>query len=123
MRKKTVNHIAITCFWYVLYFLPVISYLLYLFIHPGASSDISPIAFTSFCSDVGFTVVQDNIIYTSLQSIFGVNGILPFITVDSIYIILSWYIGVFLMHIMVDCLLFPIRWAFGYLKTYEKGDC
>lgn len=34
MRKKTVSHVASTIFWYVLYFLPVLAFLFYLFVNP-----------------------------------------------------------------------------------------
>ena len=34
MRKRTVTHVAKTVFWYVLYFLPVMAFLIYLFVNP-----------------------------------------------------------------------------------------
>ena len=36
MRKKTVNHLADTIFWYALYFLPVLAYLIFVFSAPFA---------------------------------------------------------------------------------------
>lgn len=122
MRKRTVSHIAITVFWYVLYFLPVIAYLLFLFIHPGSISTVSPIPFEQFISDIGFTVLTDNIVITSLKQIFGVGGIIPFIESNSIYIILSWYVGVFFMHLFIDVLLFIPKWAHCQMQKYEKGE-
>lgn len=122
MRKKTVNHIAMSIVWYVIYFLPLVCYLAFIFIQPGSLSNISPVSFVNFCNDIGFSVITDNIIYNTLYAIFGVNGIIPFIEYSGIYIILSWFVATFLMHILIDLLLFIPRWAHDFMSKKDNGD-
>lgn len=121
MRKKTVNHLADTIFWYVLYFMPVICYLLYLFAEP-ATGTVSAISFTSFIENIGFGFVSDNIIITSLKDIFYTGGIFPIFSTDMPFIIFSWFIGVYIAHLAVDFLLFIPRLCHKWLKQFTQGE-
>lgn len=120
MRKKTVNHVADTIFWYLIYFLPVIVYLLYMLSSPGTGTNI--IEFSQFFESIGFGFVSDNIIISSLTSIFGQGGILPLFTTNTPFIIFSWFISAFLCHLLVDFLLFIPRLCHKYLKVFYQED-
>lgn len=122
MRKKTIKCVADTALWYVLYFLPVIAYGLFLFIHPSGEGSVNPISFESFLTDVGFTLVLNNPIYTVLSELFGVNGILPFFNSNAPFIIVGWYVGMVLFHLAVDFVLFIPKLAQKWLCKLYGGD-
>lgn len=121
MRKRTVKCLADTIFWYVLYFLPVISYLLFVFCHPGSIATVAPVNFVDFIDSVGFSVLTEgNIVYTSLLEVFGTGGIMPFMDMPAVYQILCWYVTVFIMHLFIDFLLFLPRLAHKWLDSISK---
>lgn len=120
MRKRTINHLADTIFWYILYFLPVIAYLLFLFIEPGSSPTIVNIE--SFFGSMGLSFVTDNIIVNTLTGIFGPNGVLPLFQDGSVILILAYYVSVFIMHLAVDFLLFIPRLCHKWLKAFTQGE-
>lgn len=116
MRKKTIKNICSTVFWYVLYLLPVISYLLYLFGRNGAD----PSLFSAFLGN--FVVLENNIVYSTLSSIFGANGILPFTNSNALFIILTWYVFVYIAHLLIDFLLFIPSYAHKLIKEFTDYD-
>lgn len=116
MRKRTVKCVADTVFWYVLYFLPVLAYGLFLFIHPSGSGSVEPIGFESFLESVGFTIATDNIIYSTVLELFGVGGMLPFFNSSAPVIIISWYCGMVLIHLAVDFILFIPKLAHKWMN-------
>ena len=120
MRKKTVNHLADTIFWYVLYFLPVIAYLLFLIAEP--STGINNVNFLTFIDNCGFGFVQDNIIVNGLRGIFGVNGTLPFFTTDLPFVIFTWYVGVTIAHLFVDFMIFIPKLAHKWLNKFTRSE-
>ena len=120
MRKKTVNHLADTIFWYVLYFFPVICYLVFLFVHPGSISTVSPINFIQYLEDIGLTLATDNIIVTTLSGFFGVNGTLPFFSTDALFIILAWFVGSYLAHLAIDFVLLLPRLCHKWFNSFTK---
>lgn len=120
MRKKTVTHMADTVFWYVLYFLPVICYLLFLFIHPGSTSPALPPTFESFLTDIGLTIVADNPIVNALGGFFGANGTLPLFNSNAVFIVLTWYVATYLCHFAIDFILFIPRIAHKWLDSMNK---
>lgn len=120
MRKRTVNHLADTIFWYFLYFLPVIAYLLFTFVEPGTATAIVDIP--TFFNQMGVGFVTDNLIFTSIDGLFGQNGILPFWTTQTPTLIFTWFITVYIAHLVVDFLLFIPRLAHKWLKAFTQGE-
>lgn len=120
MRKRTVKCIADTIFWYILYFLPVVVYLLYLFVEPGTGSATAIISMESIFNSVGLGIVADNVIISSLSSIFGASGTLPLFSTNTPFIIFTWFISVYIVHLAVDFLLFIPRLAHKWMDTYSK---
>lgn len=117
MRKRTLNHFFDTVFWYLIYSIPIIVYFYYLHYY---SADI--VSFPVFCNNVNLSILTDNIVYSSLYGIFGVGGILPLFNSEMPFIICSWFICVFLLHLAVDFLLFLARLCHKWLNAFEKGD-
>lgn len=120
MRKRTINTIADTIFWYVIYFLPVLVYLLYLVAEPA--SDASLVSFTSCFDAVGLGFVADNVVISTLKEIFGIGGILPLFSTDLPFIIFAWFVCTFIVHLAVDFLLFIPRIAHKWLNKFTQGD-
>lgn len=117
MRKKTVNHLADTIFWYVVYFLPIIIYLL-IFYRQGATN----ITFEAIFDAYGLGITENNIIVTTLNSIFGANGILPLFKDIGIIYMLAWFSSCLIIHLAIDVLLFIVRLAHKWINTYTQGD-
>lgn len=122
MRKRTVNHLADTIFWYLLYFLPVLAYLLFMLIEPGSVGTLVLQNFEDFVNALGFGFVADNLIIDTLSSIFGVGGIMPIFSTNAPFIIFTWFIGVYLLHLIVDFILFIPRIAHKWLKHFTQGE-
>ena len=116
MRKKTVNHLADTIFWYLLYFLPVITYLIYIMCIGG--TDVNIINFADFFSSIGLGIVESNVIVSTLSSIFGSSGVLPLFNTSVPFIIFGWFIGMYIIHLAVDFLLFLPRLCHKYMDKF-----
>lgn len=117
MRKKTVNHLADTLFWYLLYFLPVLGFLIILATKP----DVVP-TFSLVFETLGLDVVTTGTIYTSLDQIFGATGILPLFTSTSLLQFFTYYVSVMIAHLFVDFLLFIPRLGHKWLNKFCQGD-
>ena len=118
MRKRTITFVADTVFWYLIYFLPIIAYL-FMFLS-GAMQQVLP--FDTFFNSLGFNFFTDNVIFTSLSSLFGQNGALPIFATDTPILIFTWFISTFLIHLAVDTLLFIPRLAHKWLDSFTKKD-
>ena len=116
MRKRTINCLADTIFWYALYFLPILVLILMSLHNPTTSvADI--------INTLGLNILQDNIIFTSLSDLFGTGGVMPLFDNPDILIFFTYFISVYILHLMVDFLLFIPRLAHKYLKIFTQGDC
>lgn len=115
MRKRTINYFAETIFWNVLYFIPVICYLILLF-KGGIST------FGSVFETIGLNIATNSTAYTSLASIFGTDGILPLFENTDILVFLTYYINVFIAHIFVDFILFIPKIAKKWMNKFTQGD-
>ena len=120
MRKRTVNFLADTIFWYLIYFLPVVAWLLFLIAEP--SSTTTPIDFATFMSSIGFGFVNDNIIITSLSGLFGSGGVLPIFSSNTPLLIFTWFICAIIVHLAVDFLVFIPRLAHKWLNTFTTRE-
>lgn len=116
MRKRTISFVADKILWSLLYFLPIVIYLVCCY-RTGLAVPLS----TMFES-VGLGIITDNVIFTSLSSIFGVGGLFPLFSSPDILIFFTWFIGVYIAHLFVDFLLFIPRLAHKWLRYFYKGD-
>lgn len=120
MRKRSINYLADTVFWYLIYFLPVLGFLLYLLAEP--SSGTSLVSFSAFFDTIGLGFVSDNVVVNALKDIFGASGVLPLFSTDTPFVIFGWFICTFITHLAVDFLLFIPRLAHKWLNKYTQGD-
>lgn len=120
MRKKTITHLADTFFWYLLYLFPVLAYLVY-YLADGYTT----VTFASFMSQhLGFIFDSSNIIFVTVQDLFGSTGVLPLWTVDStgIALIVTWFVTVFVVHLATDFILFIPRFCHKLMNKAYQGD-
>lgn len=115
MRKRTIKCLADTIFWYALYFLPILILIL-MSIHNPITS------ISSVISTLGLNVLQDNIIFTTLSDIFGSGGVLPFFQSTDLIIFFTYYICVYLLHLLVDFVIFIPRIAHKWLNHFTQGE-
>lgn len=78
--------------------------------------------FKDFVNEMGFEFATDNIIVNTLGDIFGTGGVMPLFDNDTPFIIFAWFIGVYLLHLLVDFILFIPRIAHKWMKDCTGGD-
>lgn len=115
MRKRTIKTLADTIFWYALYFLPIIVLLITCIHNPITSV-------SNVINTLGLNVLQDSIVFTSLSSIFGTGGVLPFFQSPDILLFFTYYICVYILHLLVDFVIFIPRIAHKWLNHFTQGD-
>lgn len=115
MRKKTINCLYDNSMWYCIYLLP-----LALFV--GVSIKTGQFVSLASCFEsVGLSILTDNIILTTLSSLFGTGGVLPLFASPDILIYFTYFVSVYLMHLCVDFLLFIPRLSHKWLKSFTSG--
>ena len=120
MRKRSVNHLFDTIFWYLIYALPLLGYLFYLIAEPASGTTI--VSFSAFFDSVGIGFVSDNVIVNALKQLFGVGGIMPLFATDTPFILFGWFICTFIGHLAVDFLLFIPRICHKFFDKFYQGD-
>lgn len=120
MRKKTVTHSVKTIFWWILYCLPLITYLFALW---GTARNGTNLA--NFDSIVfNYYDVADGVIAFPLCEIFGSGGIIPLFNNSCIFIFMEWFIGTYLLHLAVDFILFIPRLCHKFMNKFTRSeDC
>lgn len=123
MRKRTIKTVADTIFWYALYFLPVLAYLLFMVSSKDGTTDwMDFIYLDSFLSRFG-EMDLTNPVGDALYYMFdGADGLIPIFHDMSIYFIFTWYVFVYLIHLMVDFILFIPRLAHNWMNKFTRGD-
>lgn len=114
MRKRTIKYLFDNIFWYSIYLLPLIFALIYW--AKTGSSDLSTIMSTG-----GFNILSTNVIYTSLSSLFGADGLLPLFQSPDILMYLTYFVSVMIIHLAVDVLLFIVRIGHDWLDGVCGG--
>ena len=120
MRKRTVKLLADTIFWYLLYFLPVLGYLLYLIAEPNTGTNLVPIS--DFFNNIGIGFITDNVIVNTLKRLFGAEGILPLFATNAPFEIFGWFICTYMGHIAVDFILLIPRICHKFMEKFTQRD-
>ena len=76
-------------------------------------------AFLKFFNDKFAFIVSNNIIFTAINSIIGLNGSMPILN-DVCVVYLTYYIVIELAHLIVDVLLFIPRLAHAWMSAFSK---
>lgn len=135
MRKRTCNNLFDNILWYTIYLLPIIMTLL--IIGGGfqgdwyttwqeIDGDFTAFPFYTVFStvlEVALDVSGSSPIYQSLQSIFCRGGFLPFFEFDAFVLrYFSYLVGVYLIHLFIDFILFIPRLAHKWLNAFTRSD-
>lgn len=106
---KKIVHVLDNLMWYIIYTLPILLWLIQS--RFAIDVDISSIMST-------FSIV-DNFIMSSLQSVFGTDGVLPLFDNSSfIFAYMTYFISVMIIHLAVDVLLFIVRWSHDMIDGF-----
>lgn len=120
MRKKTVTHSVKTIFWWIVYCLPLITYLFILW--GNARNGIDPMSFETVMNN--YYDVAQGIISDPLDSIFGYSGVLPLFNNYAMFGFMEWFIGTYLLHLAVDFILFIPRLCHKFMNKFTRSeDC
>lgn len=111
MRKRTIKYFCDSIMWYIIYLLPIFAYMLICFNDHNAS-------LSGVMSSLGVDILSDNVIYTSLSSLFGVSGVLPLFGSPDLLMYMSYFVSVWLVHVAVDVLLFIVRWFHELMDNF-----
>lgn len=115
MRKRTINHLGDTIFWYLLYFLPIICF--------GILLAVGQVNTLNECMTLlGLGVSESSIVYTTLNAVIGASGIIPMFADFGIIKFFTWFANVLISHLLVDFVLFIPRLAHKYLKIFYQGE-
>ena len=114
MTKKNVFKLVDTLFWLCIALFPLVIYII-------QSINGTPADFTTFLGNLGFGLSTNNIIYTTLETIFGVGGgMLELTTSTGILMYGTYFITIMLLHFIIDMLLVIIRWGHCLLDKATK---
>lgn len=116
MRKRNFNFYFDKLFWAVIVLLPIFVLLLSWF-----RLGTTEVTLTSVLTGMGVT--DSNVIYTTLTGIFGIgtSGIGLFTGTD-IYYFASWFVGVELLHLFVDFLVFIPRLCHKFMNKFTNEE-
>lgn len=101
-NKDLVGHVCDNVMWYLIYLLPLICLLII-----WCRGSYVPLS--EMFSMLGLTIFNDNIVLTTLTDVLGVGGVFPIFVDNSLLIYMSYFILVFVVHIMVDIVLYLLR--------------
>lgn len=102
MRKRNFSFALDNLLWWFVYLLPIFGWLFSLIL----AQEVIP--FTTFITDTfSFSLAADNIITSTIWSIFGTDGILPLLgNVDSGFLIyIGYFVTTYLIHLAIDVLM------------------
>lgn len=117
MRKRSITALFDGGFWLLVAVLPLIAYVIMLWFN-----GLTGLTLASSISACGFSIAQDNVIYTAILSLFGSSGVFPLFSSPDILIYLSYFVIVELAHMAVDILLFIPRFAHKMIESFS-GVC
>ena len=102
-KRDKIGHFFDNLMWYTIYLLPLIFMIIFLCVN-GEIRGLSSIMILS-----GLSFVTDNIVFTSLSSLFGASGVFPIFTDTSMLVYLSYFVCVTIVHLIIDVLLYVVR--------------
>lgn len=118
MRKRTINNLADRLFWLIVALLPLLLYAVQFFAYELNALTTFP-TFYEYMQNFG--ILGDSVVASAMSDIFGSDGILPLFTANSAPLLfLSWFVGVEIVHLAVDFLVFIPRLCH---KWMEKATC
>lgn len=116
MRKRNISFLFDHVMWYLLYLLPVFMLVVLTCVLRQA------VSFESVFELVGLNIATNSVVYTTLVSICGSVGVLPLFGSLDILIYLTYFVNVFIVHLLVDFVLFIPRLAHKWMSKFGGDD-
>lgn len=114
MTKKNLFKCIDTIFWLFIALFPLLVYVI-------QCINGTPGNFVTFINNLGFGISTENIIYTTLHTIFGVGGGMLELVVDTgILVYATYFVTIMLIHFIIDMLLVIVRWGHNLLDKATK---
>lgn len=115
MRKRTMNNLFENLMWYLIYLMPLLLWV-------GVSVRVGHFCSLANTFDViGLNILTDNVILGTFIQIFGVGGVIPLFVSSDILIYVSYFVSVYLIHLLVDFLLFIPKISHKWLSSLTSG--
>ncbi len=111
-------------FWFFIAFLPLISWVVYLYgyVHLNTDPSTSLIRFSSWVqTNFLLSDVSGNIVFQTLTEIFGDGGVFPLFDSNSVAIFF-WLIMVEVVHVFFDIIVFIPRLAHKWISKAVQDD-
>lgn len=116
MRKRNISFLFDNVLWYFLYLLPLIMVVVLSVVLNRS------ITLSSVFNHVGLSVATNSVVYTTLVSICGSAGVLPLFGSLDILMYLTYFVNVFIVHLLVDFVLFIPRLAHKWMSKFGGDD-
>lgn len=115
MTKKNTLRIIDTLFWLFIALFPLIVYAL------NCINATQIVSLETFFNSLGVGVSTNNIIYSTLNTIFGVGGGMLELTANTGLLLYgTYFVTVMLLHFIIDMLLVIVRWGHHLLDKATK---
>lgn len=110
-------------FWFFISFLPVISWLFYLFCFSDyGTQETSLISFANwFYSYIYGFSLEGNIVYQTLNNIFGRSGAFPFLSASYLNFF-TYLVMIEIIHVFFDVIVFIPRLAHKWISKAVQDD-
>lgn len=121
MRKRTISYCVDILFWLVVSLLPVLFYVIQPLAYELTSAQDTLPSFAQTMATFGIN--DTNYLYVALMDIFGSDGLMPFLSSDSVVVLyLSYFILIQLLHVFVDFVLFIPRLGHKWLEKLTHTE-
>ena len=126
MRKRNISYTLDKLFWWFLALLPVITYLIFVAKFIGNNGfDLSTY---QYHQNIDFDLFMSNffgvtgIVPSVFSDIFAEDGLFPIFSSYGLFDFLAWFVGVNLLHLTVDFILFIPRLAHKWLGNFTNSE-
>lgn len=129
MRTKSISNTRFShkldkIFWFIVSFLPVFSWLIYLYgyVHLNIDPGTSIIRFSNWLQS-NFLIVSfnSNPFYSVLSQIFGSGGFFPLLDTNALSFFV-WFLTIEVVHICFDVIVFIPRLAHKWISKAVQND-
>lgn len=115
MRKRNFGFCLDKLLWWLLFLLPLILLVVYW-------AKTGTVSLSGAMTSAGLGILEASDIFVSLNSIFGVSGLVPLFASSDVLFYVCYIVCVYLLHLLVDFLLFIPRIADKWLNSLYGGD-
>ena len=135
MRKRTCKNIFDNIMWYTIYLLPIILTILFTagafqgdwfpFWYEADGDNANLPFFEVLKNFIEFGIDLDtyNIVTITFNNLFGSDGLIPVFEYNgAIILYMSYFVWVYLFHLMVDFLLFIPRLAHKWIDSFTRSE-